>query len=130
MNISWGGLEKIDEIPDNILFTCDLPYAWIFSKIYAVVHHGGSGPTHTALKYACPSLIIPHVLDQFFWEKTISKLQLGPKGLSIRKFNEKEFEIKLSDLYNNKNYKKNALSISKKIQSESDKNKLYEMIVA
>ncbi|MCF8360841.1 MAG: glycosyltransferase [Prolixibacteraceae bacterium] len=129
INISWGGLEKIDEVPNSIFFTSDLPYSWIFSKVYAVVHHGGSGTTHTALKYACPSLIIPHILDQFFWEKTISKLQLGPKGISIRKFNEKEFEIRLLDMYYNKNYKKNALMICEKMQSESDKNKLYEMIM-
>jgi len=130
INASWGGLEKTDELPDNIFFTGDLPYSWIFPKIYAVIHHGGSGTTHTALKYACPSLIIPHVLDQFFWDKTIAKLQLGPKGISIRKFNEKEFEPKVLDLYYNKDYKKNASMISRKMQSESDKNKLYEMIMA
>jgi len=129
INISWGGLEKIDEFHDNIFFTEDLPYSWIFPKIYAVIHHGGSGTTHTALKYACPSLIIPHVLDQFFWDKTIAKLQLGPKGISIRKFNKKEFEIKLLDLYHNKNYKKNADMISEKMQSENNKNKFYEMII-
>lgn len=128
INTSWGGLEKTEEHPDNILFTSNIPYNWIFPKVFAVVHHGGSGTTHTALKYACPCLIIPHVLDQFFWEKTISNLQLGPKGLSIHKFNEKEFEIKLLDLYNNENYKKNAYIISERLQSENDKNKLYEMM--
>jgi sterol 3beta-glucosyltransferase len=129
INASWGGLEKIDEHPSNIYFTSNLPYDWLFPRIFAVVHHGGSGTTHTALKYACPCLIIPHVLDQFFWEKTISKLNLGPKGIPIRKFNEKEFEIKLLDLYNNKDYKKNAYMISERMQSEGDNNKLYKMII-
>jgi UDP:flavonoid glycosyltransferase YjiC (YdhE family) len=129
INTSWGGLEKTDEFPGHIFFTGNLPYSWIFPKIYAVIHHGGSGTTHTALKYACPSLIIPHVLDQFFWDKTIAKLQLGPKGISIRKFSEKEFEPKALDLYYNKDYKKNASMMSSKMQSESDKNKLYEMIM-
>ena len=129
INTSWGGLEKTDEHPNNIFFTDSLPYTWIFSKVYAVVHHGGSGTTHSALRNACPCLIVPHVLDQFFWGKTISRLQLGPKGIPIREFNEKEFEIKLLDLCYNKDYKKNALMISKKMQFESDKNKLYEMIM-
>lgn len=129
INISWGGLEKMDETPENVFFTNDLPYSWILPKIYAVVHHGGCGTSHAAIKNACPSLIIPHVLDQFFWEKRISKLQLGPKGLAIRKFNEKDFEIKLLDLYYNKDFKKNALMISERMQSESDRNRLYEMII-
>jgi len=129
INISWGGLEKTDEFPNYIFFTGDLPYSWIFPKIYAVIHHGGSGTTHTALRYACPNLIIPHVLDQFFWDKTIAKLKLGPKGLSIRKFNEKDFETKVLDLYHNKDYKKNASMIGRKMQSESDKNKLYKLVM-
>jgi UDP:flavonoid glycosyltransferase YjiC (YdhE family) len=66
INTSWGGLEKTAEASDNIYFVNNLPYDWLFPKIYAVVHHGGSGTTHTALKYGCPNLIIPHILDQFF----------------------------------------------------------------
>lgn len=130
INTSRDGLEEIDTAPGNIFFTNNLPYNWLFPKIYAAVHHGGCGTTHTALKYGLPSLIIPHVLDQFFWEKIISKLKLGPKGISIRKFNEKDFETKLLDLYNNKDYKKNAIAISKKMQVESNKDKLYEIIMA
>ena len=129
INISQDGLEEIDSISGNIFFTNNLPYNWLFPKICAVVHHGGCGTTHTTLKYGLPALVIPHVLDQFFWEKTISNLKLGPKGLSIHKFNEKDFETKLLDLYYNQDYKKNATAISKKMQNESDKNKLCKIIM-
>ena len=129
INTSWGGLEKIGEYPDHIHFTSNLPYDWIFPKMYAVIHHGGSGTTHTALKYACPSLIIPHILDQFYWNTTISNLHLGPQGISIKKFNEKDFEIKLLDLINNETFKRNAKLISEKMKTESNKDKLYEIII-
>ena len=129
INTTRYGLEEIDVQSGHIFFTNNLPYNWLFPKIYAVVHHGGCGTTHTALKYGLPSMIIPHILDQFFWEKTISNLKLGPKRISIHKFNEKDIENKLIDLYNNKDYKKNAVVISKKMQIESDKKKLHEMII-
>jgi len=129
INISQDGLEEIDSISGNIFFTNNLPYNWLFPKICAVVHHGGCGTTHTTLKYGLPALVIPHVLDQFFWEKTISNLKLGPKGISIHKFNENDFETKLLDLYFNNDYKKNAMAISNKMKVESDKNKLYEIII-
>jgi len=129
INTSRDGLEEIDVQSDTIFFTNNLPYNRLFPKLYAVVHHGGCGTTHTALKYGLPSLIIPHVLDQFFWDKTVANLNLGPKGISIHKFNEKDFECKLLDLYNNKDYKKNAATISKKMQIESDKDKLFKMII-
>jgi len=129
INTSRYGLKEIDTTSGNIFFTNNLPYNWLFPKVSAVVHHGGCGTTHTALKYGLPSLVIPHILDQFFWEKTISNLKLGPKGLSIHKFNEKDFETKLLDLYYNQDYKKNATAISKKMQNESDKNKLCKIIM-
>ncbi len=130
ISTSWGGLEKTDEFSDNIHFVNYVPYDWIFPKMYAIIHHGGSGTTHTALKYACPSLVIPHILDQFYWNKTISNLHLGPKGMSIKNLNEKNFESKLLDLINNESYKRNAKLISQRMKAESNKDKLYEMIVA
>lgn len=129
INTSWGGLEKMDASTENIHFVSDIPYDWVFPKVYAVVHHGGSGTTHTALKYGCPSLIIPHIIDQFFWKNTIANLKLGPKGFSIKKLKKKNFESKVLDLFNNDQYKTNAGLISEKIKSESDKEKLYHMIV-
>jgi UDP:flavonoid glycosyltransferase YjiC (YdhE family) len=127
INTSWEGLEKID-CPDHIYFISNVPYDWLFPRMYAVVHHGGSGTTHTALKYTCPSLVIPHAVDQFFWAKTVSTLGLGPKGISIRKLNEQNFETVLLDLLDNDHYRKNARQISEKMKSESDQDKLYKMI--
>jgi len=129
INTSWGGLEKIEGAPDNVHFVNDIPYDWIFPKVYAVVHHGGSGTTHTALKYACPCLIVPHILDQFFWNKTLSTLKLGPDGVSIKKLDRHNFESKLLDLMNTESYKKNAVLISKKMEIESNKDVLYQRIV-
>lgn len=129
INTSWGGLEEINEAPENVRFVSNIPYDWIFPKMYAVVHHGGSGTTHTALKYSCPSLIVPHIVDQFYWNRTISKLNLGPKGIPIKKFNEKDFENKLLDLVNNETYKKNALAVSENMKTESNREQLYKVIV-
>jgi len=129
INTSWGGLEKTTESSDHIHFVSNIPYDWIFPQLHAVVHHGGAGTTHTALKYACPSLIIPHILDQFYWNETISKLHLGPKGMSIKHLNEKNFESRLLDVVNNESYKRNAKVISERMKTESNKDKLYELII-
>lgn len=129
INTSWGGLEEIGDRGENILFVSNLPYDWVFPKMYAVIHHGGSGTTHTSLKYACPSLILPHIIDQFYWSQTISGLHLGPEGIPIKNIDKKTFESRLLDLMNNPSYKKNATIISKKINTESDIDKLYDMIL-
>lgn len=129
INTSWGGLEEISEPPDNILFVNNVPYDWFFSKMYAVIHHGGSGTTHTALKYGCASLVVPHILDQFYWGKTVASLHLGPESVSIKNLDEKTFERKLLDLMNNPSYKTNAIILSDRMKTETDVDKLYNMIV-
>lgn len=129
INTSWGGLQEVDECPNHIYFVSNIPYDWIFPKMYAIVHHGGSGTTHTALKYGCPSLIIPHIVDQFYWNRTIAKLNLGPKGVPVKKLGKDNFEAKLRDLINNETYKRNAQAVGEKMKVESDQDKLYDMIV-
>ena len=128
INESWGGLIKPEHTPRHILFVKDIPYDWIFPKVYGVVHHGGSGTTHTAIKYGCASLIIPHFIDQYYWNKIISKKQLGPKGIPINKLNIKEFEPLIIDLYQNRNYKTNAELTAKKNQREFNIDELIKLI--
>lgn len=119
INTSWGGLIKTENCSKNIYFTENLPYDWIFPKVNSVIHHGGAGTTHSAIKYGCSSLIIPHFIDQFFWNKVVADKNLGPKGVSIKKLNAAIFEKLLLDLLKNAAYKKNAIRFSNKLKNES-----------
>ncbi|ELR69659.1 putative UDP-glucose:sterol glucosyltransferase [Fulvivirga imtechensis AK7] len=130
INTSWGGLIAPPHYPDHVHFVENIPYDWVFQKMYAVVHHGGSGTTHTALKYGCPSLITPHIVDQYFWNSLISQLRLGPKGSPINKLNERNFESQLLDLLNNTVYKANAISMAELMNMETDKEVLFKKVVA
>jgi sterol 3beta-glucosyltransferase len=128
VSTSWGGLVKPERHPANILFVKDVPYDWIFPKMYAVVHHGGAGTTHSALKYGCANLIIPHFVDQFFWNRIIRKLNLGPKGVPINKLNQQNFQPLLSDLLENPIYKINAEHLGNEIKKEIKIPALFDFI--
>ena len=128
IDVAGGGLEAVEEPPGHVFYTGHLPHGWLFPRVHAVVHHGGAGTTHMALKYGCPCLIIPHVLDQFHWEKTVARLKLGPAGISIRKLNERTIDSRLQELYSRSDYKKNAEKISMAMLKESDPEKLYDVI--
>src|SRR5690606_11104857 len=130
IGISGGGLEPLADVPQHVLFVQNVPYDWLFPQVYAVVNHGGSGTTHTAIKYGCPSLIIPHALDQPFWARTIAAKKLGPAGLPIRKLNDGDFKERLLDLYTNEEYKNNARNLSKQMGRESDRDTLYRLIIS
>ncbi|HMQ03631.1 MAG TPA: glycosyltransferase [Pyrinomonadaceae bacterium] len=128
INTSWGGLTALDDAPDNVFFVSDVPYDWLYPHIYAVVHHGGSGSTHMALKYGLPALVVPHAIDQPFWARIVHERGLGPKGLPIKDLIEGEFESRLIDLYDNGSYKLNAERLSQNMAMEADRERLFQII--
>jgi sterol 3beta-glucosyltransferase len=115
INIASGGLVKPDNFDSELIyFVSQIPYDWIFPKIYAVIHHGGSGTTHLTLKYGCATMIIPHIIDQFVWNKIAYDKGVGTKIL---------------DLINNADYKIKAEQIKSQMKKEEFKEELYYSII-
>jgi sterol 3beta-glucosyltransferase len=57
----------------------------IFPRCAAVVHHGGAGTTQTATLCGCPSVVVAHISDQYFWGRELRRLGVAPKVLDRRK---------------------------------------------
>ena len=130
INTASGGLIKpVKSDTELTHFVSQIPYDWIFPRIYGVIHHGGSGTTHLALKYGCATMIIPHIIDQFVWNKIISDLGAGPKGIKIGKITRKNLEPKILELINNNSYKKKASQIENLMEKEDLKEELYNFII-
>ena len=51
-------------------------------------------------------MIIPHIIDQFVWNKIIYVLGAGPKGIKIGKITTRNFEPKILELVNKGSFKK------------------------
>ncbi|MBX3266643.1 MAG: glycosyltransferase family 1 protein [Acidobacteria bacterium] len=128
INTSWGGLQRLENAPEHILFVDSIPYDWAFPRVYAVVHHGGSGTTHMAAKYGCPSLIIPHAVDQFMWARIVEKKGLGPKAIPIKRISEEKLANALEELYNVGHYKTAALVVAERMLHEPDPHRLFSVL--
>lgn len=130
INTASGGLIK-PETYNTILFhfVNSIPYDWAFPRMYAIVHHGGSGTTHTALKYGCANLIIPHIIDQYIWNKIIFNKGAGPMGIDVNKINSKNIEPKILDLVNNESFKLKAEELQQAMQKENFTSEIYQAIV-
>ena len=129
INTAAGGLIELDVYDSKLLhFIPQIPYDWIFPRIYGVIHHGGSGTTHLALKYGRPTLVIPHIIDQFVWNKIIYKKEAGPKGIRINKITTKKLEPKILELIHNRSFKDGAEKIASQMQKENFQKELYESI--
>ena len=130
INTASGGLVKPGNFNSELIyFVSQIPYDWVFPKMYAVIHHGGSGTTHLALKYGCATLIIPHFIDQFIWDEIISELGLGPKGIKISRITNKNLEPKVLELLNNRSFKERSERIGNQLSKEDYKEELYKAII-
>ncbi|WP_109829683.1 glycosyltransferase [Reichenbachiella versicolor] len=129
VNMSEGGLVEVEEYNRELIcFVESVPYDWVLPKVYAMVHHGGSGTTHSAIKYGCPSLIIPHIIDQFLWNKIISEKGLGPKGVDVGQFTVQNIEPLILDLYNNETYFHNVQLAADLMKQENFEDELIEVL--
>ena len=118
INLSWGGLVRPQVVSDLFFFVEKIPYDWVLPQLYGIIHHGGSGTTHSAAKAGAVQLLIPHIMDQYFWNNLVANLGLGPKGIPISKLQSNSFEKVILDFWNTEVYKKNAAQMCKKIENE------------
>jgi sterol 3beta-glucosyltransferase len=58
-----------------------VPFAWLFPRVAAVVHHGGAGTTASALHAGVPSVVVPFFADQPFWAARVAALGVGTPPL-------------------------------------------------
>ena len=130
VNSASGGLVKPDGFDSEwIHFVSRIPYDWIFPRVYGVIHHGGSGTTHLVLKHGCATMIIPHIIDQFVWDKIIYELGAGPKGIKIGQITTKNLEPKLLELVNNSSFKKKAEQIANQLEQEDFREEMHKAII-
>jgi len=130
INTADGGLIKPETFKSELVyFVSNIPYEWIFPKMYAVIHHGGAGTTHLEIKYGCAAMIIPHFMDQFLWNDMICGLGIGPKGVKVSRITTKNLEPKVLELLNTKSFKEKSVQIGHQMKQEDFAEELYNTII-
>jgi UDP:flavonoid glycosyltransferase YjiC (YdhE family) len=76
----WAGLGD-GALPEGVLAIDPVSHASLFPRMAAVAHHGGAGTTHSASRAGVPQIIVPHVLDQFYFARRIQALGVGPPAI-------------------------------------------------
>jgi sterol 3beta-glucosyltransferase len=72
--------------PSDSVFAVDtISHEWLFARCSAVVHHGGAGTTAATLRAGLPSVMVPHMMDQYAWARTVHELGAAPPPIPRRK---------------------------------------------
>lgn len=117
LSTGWGGINA-QNLPDSMLQIDGAPHSWLFSRVAAVVHHGGAGTTAAALRAGKPSLICPFFGDQPFWGRRVHALGAGPLPIAQKDLAVDNLAAALQDLTTNADYRRNAEAIGEKLRQE------------
>ncbi|GMO35984.1 MAG: glycosyltransferase [Termitinemataceae bacterium] len=106
-----------------------LPHNVIMPFFNAIIHHGGAGTTHSAARSGIPQLILPIILDQFYFAGRTMKLGVSPGSPKhLKNLKRQFFEKKVVAMIEDPLYEKNAKSLAEKINAEEGLEGMFKYI--
>ncbi|KAK6456476.1 sterol 3-beta-glucosyltransferase [Scheffersomyces xylosifermentans] len=113
------------ELPPEIYNSGAIPHDWLFPKIDAAVHHGGSGTTGATLRAGLPTIIKPFFGDQFFYANRVEEIGAG---IGLKKLNAKSLSKALITVISDLKIIEKSKKISEKIRRENGVSTAIETI--
>lgn len=114
----WQSVTAAMDLPGGIFAAGPIPHNWLLPRCSGVIHHGGFGTTAAGLRAGIPTLVIPHVIDQFYWGQRIYELGVGPKPIRRTDLDAKKLVGAITSLVQDNELKNNATRLGNKVRSE------------
>lgn len=112
----WAGF-SMTEKKGNVLIVDDVPHEALFPRMNLVVHHGGAGTVHVAARAGVPQVIIPHLLDQYYWGERIYRMGIGPRPVPISSLDSRRLLETIGEVLNNACYAVRAKEIAMRMNT-------------
>lgn len=116
----WDNVLRGQELPAGVFHAGGLPHSWLFAQVSAVVHHGGFGTTASVLRSGVPGIVVPHVIDQFYWGQRVLELGVGPKFITRRSLSVSRLSEAITLALNDTGIRGRAAELGKNICSDGD----------
>ena len=113
----WGLLGTQDA-ESNIYCAEYIPHQWLFPQASCVVHHGGAGTTASVCRAKVPSVVVPHIADQFYWGKLLYDIGVAPRSLPRRKLTAKRLAQRIEQVLERPKMTERAESLGTQMESE------------
>jgi UDP:flavonoid glycosyltransferase YjiC (YdhE family) len=97
---------------DDIFFITKYPHLKLFPKMAAVIHHGGAGTTATTAISGVPQVIVPHLLDQYYWGNQIYQSQLGPSPIWRSELTSTKLAAAIRQCLSNEQFRQKARDVA------------------
>jgi len=101
---------------EDVFFIQKYPHLDLFPRMAAVIHHGGAGTTATTAISGVPQIIVPHILDQYYWGNRMHKSGLGPKPIWRTRLTTEKLARAIKESTTNKALIDNAAETGEKLR--------------
>ena len=100
---------------EDVFFITKYPHLKLFPRMVGVIHHGGAGTTAASAASGVPQIIVPHILDQYYWGHQVYRSNLGPKPIWRHRINAKSLSGAIREILSNDSIRQNAKEVARKI---------------
>lgn len=116
----WGGLaeDALPHVPEQIFVTPAAPFAWLFGRAAAVVHHGGAGTTAEGLRAGVPALVCPFFGDQPYWGSRVHSLGVGPRPIPQKRLSAPRLAAAITEMLGDEGMRRRAQTLGAAIRAE------------
>jgi sterol 3beta-glucosyltransferase len=117
LHAGWAGIRGT-AVPNTVYQLDYAPYGWLFPRMAAVVHHGGSGTTGFGFWAGVPTVIVPFLFDQFYWGRRIEALGVGPAAVPYKNLTAERLAVALETAVTDPHLRQNAAALGQRIRQE------------
>lgn len=114
-----AALEGVD-LPATVYHAGSMPHTWLFERVSVVVHHGGFGTTGSTFTAGVPGVIVPHIIDQFYWAQRAHEIGASPPPLPRARLSVERLAQALDQAVNEAALREKASEIGRQIRAEPD----------
>jgi UDP:flavonoid glycosyltransferase YjiC (YdhE family) len=117
--VLFHGWTKLGDtsLPQSVIALNETPHDWLFPQLAGVIHHGGAGTTHAALRAGVPSVALPFGADQPFWAARMHRLGVGPAPLPAQQLSVTALAERIGAL-DDPAYRTRAATVGARVRAE------------
>jgi len=106
------------QVAEHVHVVSDVPHAWLFPRMAAVVHHGGAGTTAAGLRAGVPTIVAPVSADQPFWGARVAQLGAGPPPIPQRDLTVERLTAAIRAATSDDAIRRRAAALGERIRAE------------
>jgi sterol 3beta-glucosyltransferase len=116
----WDDILRGRALPPGAIHAGPVPHGWLLDRAAGIVHHGGAGTTASGFRSGKPALVIPHIIDQFYWSQRVEALGTGPVPIPRSKLTVDKMAAGMRQIVEDSGMQKRAADIGGGIRAEGN----------